>query len=147
MADQRIRARRPQGEESEAKREAWVRSLEDLVGTVVSWLPDEWSTRKISKSMDDSTLGEYQAPGLLLQRHFTRLLLEPISPFAPGADGVVDLYLMPAYDDIASLYHTDGAWRIHYTFADATGAKSEETLDLNRGNLVRVLEAIADDAE
>jgi hypothetical protein len=29
-------------------------------------------------------------------------------------EGVVDLYLMPAYDDIASLYFYDGQWHLHY---------------------------------
>ena len=32
----------------------------------------------------------------------------------PGAEGLVDLYLMPAYDDIASLYYYEGSWNLHY---------------------------------
>ena len=35
--------------------------------------------------------------------------------FAPGSEGVVNLYLMPAYDDIASLFIVNGEWRLHYT--------------------------------
>ncbi|HET6573757.1 MAG TPA: hypothetical protein VFG68_09165 [Fimbriiglobus sp.] len=41
-------------------------------------------------------------------------MAEPIARFVPGADGVVDLYLMPAYDDIASLYYQEGEWKLHY---------------------------------
>ena len=36
------------------------------------------------------------------------ILLEPV---APGTEGVVDLYLMPGYDDIASLYHYSNRWK------------------------------------
>ncbi len=44
-------------------------------------------------------------PALLMQEGPSAgLILEPIARSAPGADGVVDLYLLPAYDDIASLY-------------------------------------------
>ncbi len=42
------------------------------------------------------------------------MLLEPIARSAPGAQGVVDLYLMPAYDDIASLFFDGERWQIHY---------------------------------
>ena len=42
------------------------------------------------------------------------MFLEPIARFAPGVEGVVDLYLVPAYDDIASLYFYDGGWQLHY---------------------------------
>lgn len=51
---------------------------------------------------------------MLLQKETCRILLEPVASSAPGAAGVVDLYLMPEYDDIASLYFVDGVWRIQY---------------------------------
>jgi hypothetical protein len=66
--------------------------------------------------MEDSKVGPYKAPALVLQRDTTRVLLEPIARTAPGTEGVVDLYLMPAYDDIASLYFYDGDWQLHYPF-------------------------------
>jgi len=67
-------------------------------------------------SLDDSELGSYKAPALLMQEGSVRVLLEPIARSAPGANGVVDLYLMPAYDDIASLYLGSDGWRLHYMF-------------------------------
>jgi len=76
----------------------------------------DWSTRWIEKSMQDSEIGAYTAPALLMQKETLRILLEPVARTAPGADGVVDLYLMPAYDDMASLYHYDGGWQLHYMF-------------------------------
>jgi hypothetical protein len=53
--------------------------------------------------MEDSQIGKYKAPGLLMQEGTDRILRDPIGRNAPGAEAVVDLYLMPAYDDIATL--------------------------------------------
>ena len=64
--------------------------------------------------MKDSRIGSYKAPGLLMQEEFLRIILDPIGHSSPGTEGVVDLYLMPAFDDIASLFYYDGEWHVHY---------------------------------
>ncbi len=98
-------------------REKWLERLSDLIQAVEKWARElGWSTRQIEITMQDFQLGKYKAPALLLQEDATRVLLEPITRSAPGAEGVVDLYLMPAYDDIASLYLERDGWRIHYMF-------------------------------
>ena len=103
-----------QAEDQEKLREEWLGRLSDLVETVRNWTLDlDWSTRQIEKKMGDSRLGTYKAPALLLQKETARVLLEPIARFAPGVEGVVDLYLMPAYDDIATLYFYDDGWQLH----------------------------------
>jgi hypothetical protein len=95
----------------------WLEQLSQLMRTVQGWAEARgWSTRQIEVTLEDSQIGKYKVPALLLQENATRVLLEPIARSAPGADGVVDLYLMPAYDDIASLYLCDGEWRLHYMF-------------------------------
>jgi hypothetical protein len=99
-------------------REEWLNLLADLTRKVKRWAEElDWSTRQIVKKMKDSRLGSYAAPALLTQKETTRVLLDPVARFTPGADGLVDLYLMPAYDDIASLYLVDGEWRLHYMFS------------------------------
>jgi hypothetical protein len=64
-----------------------------------------------------------------MQRETTRVLLDPVARFTPGADGVVDLYLMPAYDDIATLYLVNGEWRLHYMFASTPTVATLEQAD------------------
>jgi hypothetical protein len=71
--------------------------------------------------MEDSQIGRFKVPGLLMQEGVDRILLEPIGRCAPGAEGVVDLYLMPAYDDIATLYCYEGRWNLH-SASSKTGA-------------------------
>jgi hypothetical protein len=95
----------------------WLGLLDGLLDEVDGWAQAlDWSTRRIEKSMADSEVGRYQAPALLMQREAARVLLEPIARETPGGGGLVDLYLLPAYDDIASLIHHDGAWHLHYPF-------------------------------
>ncbi|MDR3622952.1 MAG: hypothetical protein P4L85_26600 [Paludisphaera borealis] len=134
----------------EATRDEWLERLKELV----AWVKDAaektaWRTRVIEKSMRDSVLGPYKAPALLMQRETVEVILDPIGRFAPGTDGVVDLYLLPAYDDIASLYHADGAWKLHYAFRGAaavTGIKQADSMPLDAASLNRVLDEITSHA-
>lgn len=146
MAESRARARRPRVEDPARERDDWLRVLNELVEKVQGWVRPEWSTRVIQKAVQDSDLGEYRAPALLIQREIARVLLEPITRFAPGTDGVADLYLMPAYDGIASLYRVAGEWRLHYAFRGenvVAGIRNAEALPLTAENFLRVLESIA----
>jgi hypothetical protein len=109
-----------QAEDKEKLREEWLERLSGLVETVRDWAQDlDWSTRRIEKKMEDSEIGTYKAPALLLQKETVRALLEPISHSAPGVAGIVDLYLMPAYDDIARLYFSDDRWQLYHEFPGA----------------------------
>ena len=99
------------------ERAAWIQRTSDLVTSVESWAKDfGWSTKRIDKKIEDPRLGNHRAAGLVMQGDTVRILLEPISASAPGSDALVDLCLMPGYDDIASLYHRDGRWHVHYVF-------------------------------
>ncbi len=124
-------------------RAEWLDRLAKLTSLVKGWATElDWSTREISKKIKDSRLGAYEAPALLMQRETIRVLLDPIARFTPGADGVVDLYLMPAYDDIASLYLMNGDWQLHYMFAVAKSAatiRHAESSPLSKEALERVL--------
>lgn len=100
----------------EARRE-WVARVTALVSQVEEWARElGWDTRRIEKKLKDSRVGNHVVPALLMQDDTVRLLLDPIARTAPGAKGLVDLYLMPGYDDVASLYFRHGAWQLHYIF-------------------------------
>ena len=96
-------------------RSQWLDRLRKLVATVKAWADQlDWATKVVDKKMEDAEIGNYKAPGLLLQKETVRLFLEPVARAAPGTEGVVDLYLMPSYDDIASLYYYNNRWNVHY---------------------------------
>jgi hypothetical protein len=120
----------------------WLDRLSALVKDVESWAKAlGWATRRIEKSMEDSQIGKYKAPSLHMQEGTDRILLDPIARSAPGTEGVVDLYLMPAYDDIASLYYEDGRWSLHYLFGGTVAANPREApaLPLSQDILQKVL--------
>jgi hypothetical protein len=106
-----------------ADREVWISHVTVLVSEVEHWARElGWSTRRVEKKLDDAWIGPHRVPALLMQQDTCRALLEPIGRSAPGADGIVDLYLMPAYDDIASLYYYDQRWNVHYNTSRGTNA-------------------------
>ncbi len=127
-------------------REKWLERLTQLMGQVEQWAKElDWSTRRIEKRMEDSQLGKYLAPALLMQEGTLRLLLDPIARSAPGAEGIVDLYLMPAYDDIASLYFHNSEWHVHYVFSEdpsVAPVRNIESQPLSKEAFHTVLEAI-----
>lgn len=135
--------------EAADKRE-WLNRLEGLVTQINEWANDfDWSTRRITKKLSDSEIGEHTVPALILQKETARVLLEPIARSAPGVEGVVDLYLMPAYDDIASLFFVNGKWQLHYVWTGAptvTSPRKEKPKPLSASSLRKVLEDLVKNA-
>jgi hypothetical protein len=128
--------------------EEWRNRLDDLVNAVAGWAKElGWATRRLEKTIKDSLLGTYKAPALRIQKDFGQVLLEPIARFTPGSQGVVDLYLMPAYDDVASIYYTNGEWRLHYLFDRAVSAatlRQTQSIPFNKESLNQVVTGMAE---
>jgi hypothetical protein len=130
--------------------DAWLHSLRTLTSNIAKWAQDsEWVTKQIDKTMDDSEIGKYKVPVLLLQKETTRVLLEPVTRSGPKGESVVDLSVMPAYDDIASLYYYNDRWNLHYM------ARSQEPVgnireaaakQLTKASLRKVLEEMKEHA-
>jgi predicted PilT family ATPase len=140
-----------QAEDKKKLRDEWLENLSHLVETMRVWAQElDWSTRLIEKKMEESRLGTYKAPALILQKETVRVMLEPIARFATGVEGVVDLYLMPAYDDIASLYFYDDGWQLHYkspASPTANTIREVEHKPLSKESLQEILEEMIKNAE
>ena len=97
---------------------------DELAAKVAEWVErDDWVTKTYAKKMRDSDGTLFEVPSLVIQKGPTRLLLDPVAYDAPGSEGEpVDLYLMPTYDDAASLYLVNGRWRIQYVSPDQPAA-------------------------
>lgn len=125
-------------------RHDWLEKLRKLVAGVKGWAEESgWSTRTLDKRMEDAEVGNHKAPGLLLQHDTVRLFLEPVARSAPGAEGFVDLYLMPSYDDIANLYYYNNRWNVHYLFKGEPAAgkvREAEPKPLTKATLRKVFD-------
>jgi hypothetical protein len=124
-------------------RAAWIARVSTLVDHVERWAREMgWSTRRLEKKLEDARVGPHRLPALLLQEGTCRVLLEPVGRSAPGADGMVDLYLMPAYDDIASLYYYGNQWNVHYVFPGTkpvATVREAEAMPLSKEAVAKVL--------
>jgi hypothetical protein len=125
-------------------RHEWLGRLRKLIELVKGWAVElDWATRIVEKKIEDAEIGNYRAPCLLIQQETVRLLLEPVARSAPGTEGIVDLYLMPSYDDIASLYYYNNQWNAHYMFTGAPTVANileDEAKPLTKATLREVFE-------
>jgi hypothetical protein len=125
------------------ERAVWIDRVKKLVGMVDGWAREMgWSTRRVEKKLDDPRVGTHRVPALLMQVETCRIILEPVGRSAPGAEGVVDLYLMPAYDDIARIYYYGNRWMMHYLFPPSKPAaplREAEAIPLSKEALESVL--------
>ncbi|MGO8750054.1 MAG: hypothetical protein ACLQNE_29250 [Thermoguttaceae bacterium] len=134
------------------QRDQFQNRVKALVEQVRQWVePHEWVTKPYTKKLRDLDSQIYLIPALFLQKGPIRVLLDPVAYDVPGAEGVVDLYLMPTYDDLASLYFEDDAWRIHYTFPpdpkETHSVIEAKALPLSEQTVNDVLDSIAAHAE
>lgn len=138
-------------EQIDVIKSTWLNRLSDLISLIETWAKEsDWSTRWIEKRLEDSEIGDYVAPALLLQKETARLILDPIGRRSIGADGMVDLYLIPAYDDIASLFFCNGKWQLQFLFLEMKSGKSRfevEAQPLSKELLNLILEAMVKNAK
>jgi hypothetical protein len=102
------------------KSDAFAKQVETVVSDFEASLSgQDWSMRRDPKRMRDETGNVLSVLSLTLIKGPVRLLLDPNGYDIPGADGVMDLYLLPPYDPVATLYLEDGEWFIHSPFPAA----------------------------
>jgi hypothetical protein len=117
--------------------DAFAKQVETVVRDFeVSLSGQDWSIRRDPKRMRDEFGKVYSVLSLTLIKGPVRLLLDPNGYDIPGADGVMDLYLLPPYDPVATLYLEDGQWFIHSPFPSALDA-AEDPTRWTRSNLTK----------
>jgi len=118
----------------------WLTRLRELMDKVRQWAEDSgWATREIEFTLKDRRIGDHRVPALLMQESAVKLMLEPVGALTPGASGMVDLYQMPAYDDVASFYYSDGQWKLHWPGHSAPNEDGVEVLPVTKDAFSRVL--------
>ncbi len=134
-----------------AKSDHFVSQVERVVQQFEETLSKEnWLLRRDMKRMRDEEGNVYSVLSLTLFRGSTRLLLDPNGYDIPGAEGVLDLYLLPPYDPVATLFLEKGEWFIHSPFPTSLQAiarpREWTRSGLTGQSIIDVMEAIARDA-
>ena len=128
------------------QREKFEQLVTELVGQVERWIePHEWVTKRYPKKFREASGELFEVPALYLQKGPARLLLDPIAFDAPCTEAIVDLYLMPAYDDEATLFFADGEWMIRYSpdGSHPDAGNGPEPIALSESTIVSILDSIA----
>lgn len=121
----------------------WLGELEELIRSVEGWAKElDWPTRRIDKTIDDSQIGKHKVPALLLQDGADRMILDPLSRQTGEYEASVDLYHMPAYDDIARLQGRDGRWEVFERYSEVADPFSRPGKPLSRDVLREALEGM-----
>ena len=126
----------------------WLDALNDLAGTVKAWAATAgWETRLAARGVKEGGGVRHEVPVLELEREKSEISLVPVVRKVPGADGLVDLYVMPDFDAVASLYREAGRWVFHYAFhrdpMQTPSGGGAERFALDEASLHRVLNDIA----
>ena len=94
----------------EEERASWVAELMSIVDQAEQWSRrQDWAVRRDSKPITEPMLGTYTVPVLLIHTPQGRLILDPIGRDIVGAEGRIDLCVMPSYDP-APLIKGDHGW-------------------------------------
>jgi hypothetical protein len=132
-----------QVDDPEGIKAEWLKCLNELASQVKAWVePSGWRTRLVAKPTRDSILGRFEVPLLLMERNGVEVALNPVSRFVTDAGGAVDLYVVPAYDEVASLYQADEGWTLYYVSHqdDEAGKREPEGVPLSESAINRVLD-------
>jgi hypothetical protein len=126
----------------------WLELLNGLLDNVKAWAEAAgWESRLTSRDVNEKGFVRYELPVLVLDRDEVELSLVPVARKVPGADGLVDLYLMPDFDDVASLYREEGKWFFHYAFhpdpMETHSIVESKRFPLDEASLNRVLNDIS----
>jgi hypothetical protein len=121
-------------------RNEWVAAVTALVDQVESWCKElDWASRRALKQIsDDEPLGPYQVPMLRMQYWDVHLMFDPTSRFGVRNDGQCDLYVMPAYDDLAVVYRRGNEWFVRARTPSGVGEEQPFT----RESLQRMAEIL-----
>jgi len=107
-------------------------------------------SRRDEKRMRDETGAVYSVQSLTIFMGPMRLLLDPTGYDLPGCDGAIDLYLLPPYDPVATLYLEHGEWFLHSPNLPAQESIARPAewgrSALNRESISLLLESIAKNA-
>ncbi len=110
------------------KSDAFAKQVESVVSEFEASLSrQDWSMKRDLKRMRDEIGDVYAVQSLTLINGPVRLLLDPNGYDIPGAEGVMDLYVLPPYNPVATLYLEEGEWFIHSPFPAALNAVNNPT--------------------
>jgi hypothetical protein len=119
----------------------WVCAIDAVETNAEQWAAAvEWRTRRVNKKMNESLIGPYEAPQLLIFAEPNLYVLDPVARFVPGAQGAFDFALQPSYYTASMYRDDDGVWYVH--LAAGNGVANGERVKWSKDSFGRCVELL-----
>ncbi len=90
----------------------WKQLVENLIQEIARWSKAEgWSVDRQPVELNESKLGTYEVPSLVIDTPNGRLMVKPAARYVFGADGRVDLYSWPSLNKLL-IVRTNEEWKL-----------------------------------
>ena len=119
----------------------WMCAIDAVEGKAREWSAKvAWRTRRVNKKVNESLIGPYEAPQLLIFAEPNLYVLDPVARFVPGAQGAFDFAVQQSYHT-TSMYRDDkGIWYVHLDIGK--GVANGCRVKWNRGSFYRCVEQL-----
>jgi hypothetical protein len=112
---------------TDEERTSWLKELKFMMDQAAEWSHrQDWTVRRDTKPITEPAFGTYTAPVLLIHTPQGRLILDPIGRDIVGAEGRIDLCVMPSYDPMP-LVKGEHGWEFWSPKTQTPGRSWNET--------------------
>ena len=119
----------------------WVRAIDVVERNAEEWSAERaWRTRRVNKKMNESLIGPYEAPQLLIFAEPNLYVLDPVARFVPGAQGAFDFALQPSYYTTSMYRDDNGIWYVHLD--KGKGVANGHPVEWNRDSFLSCIEQL-----
>jgi len=119
----------------------WMSAIDAVERNAAEWSAEvAWRTRRVNKKMNESLIGPYEAPQLLIFAEPSLYVLDPVARFVPGAQGAFDFAVQPSYYTTSMYRDDNGIWYVHLDIGK--GAANGRPVEWNRDSFRRCVEQL-----
>jgi hypothetical protein len=119
----------------------WMCAIETVELNAEEWSAERaWRTKRVNKKMNESLIGAYEAPQLLIFAEPNLYALDPVARFVPGALGAFDFALQPSYHTTSMYRDDNGVWHVHLDIGK--GLANGHRVEWNRGSFLSCVEQL-----
>jgi hypothetical protein len=120
----------------------WTFAIDAVESKAEEWSAKAaWRTRRVNKKMDESLIGPYEAPQLLIFAEPSLYVLDPVARFVPGAQGAFDFAIQPSYYTTSMYRNDNGIWYVHLDIGK--GVANGRRVKWNKGSFHRCIEQLS----
>ncbi len=119
----------------------WMCAIDAVERNAEEWSAERaWRTRRVNKKINESLIGLYEAPQLLIFAEPNLYVLDPVARFVPEAQGAFDFALQPSYYTTSMYRDDNGLWYVHLDISK--GAANGHRVEWNRDSFFTCVEQL-----